>query len=78
MGRYLMLMFCVGTPYTGGHRWMGTDCISDTAACLGYPYANTHLYVVLMGNKVGYKRRDVYGTLLPCPPTPHLLLEVNS
>ena len=51
---------------------MGTGRISDTAACLGYPCANTptHLYVVLMGNKVGYKRRDVYGTLLPWPPNP--------
>ena len=45
----------------------GTSRTSDTAACLGYPCANIDL--LHRENKVGYKRSDVYGTLLAEPHT---------
>ena len=52
---------------------IGVGRISDTAACLGYHCPNTPTPMkyspLLMGNKVGYKRRDVYGTLLNPTPT---------
>ena len=53
---------------------MGTSRISGTAACLGCSCANVLCRVSLllsahhMKYKVGYKRVDVYGTLLGSTP----------
>ena len=62
-----MLMFCVCTAYRKPADWEQA-AYPIRRLVSGALVADTHL--MLMENKVGYKRRDVYGTLLA--PTPHL------